>query len=247
MFPRDDHAALSRAHFRRLRQYYRSAGWPCLDNLEVDLLAAGMIIRVTDGTGRESMLVTDKGITALHRYVNGNRRMRDAHEALVARVAASLAREGRLAFRGLRLRAQTEGGWALTRPDVYSIRQTNVEAYLEPTVHEIKVNRADLLADLRAPAKRAAYQAVAREFYYVLAENVGDPDEIPGDCGVIIANASAFQVVRPSPRRNVVLRTDHWVALARARCEVVDVEPEQLELGDDPADRETDRPEETAT
>ena len=130
---------------------------------------------------------------------------------------------------------------------MYSIRQTNVEAYLDPTVHEIKVNRADLLADLRTPAKRAAYQAVAREFYYVLAESVGDPDEIPEDCGVIIASPSGLQLSRPSPRRSVVLRTDQWVALARARCEVIDVEPEQMELGGDAGAHRIDRPEETAT
>ena len=31
-------AALTRHHQRRLREVYRSAGWPCHDNLELDLL-----------------------------------------------------------------------------------------------------------------------------------------------------------------------------------------------------------------
>ncbi|WP_373684581.1 hypothetical protein [Ramlibacter montanisoli] len=38
--------ALTRAHGRRLRDIYRSAGWPCQDALEIDLLAAGMLERV---------------------------------------------------------------------------------------------------------------------------------------------------------------------------------------------------------
>ena len=36
-------AAPGRVHARRLRDIYRSAGWPCQDSIEVDLLAAGLI------------------------------------------------------------------------------------------------------------------------------------------------------------------------------------------------------------
>ncbi|MDB5929366.1 MAG: hypothetical protein JWR60_1073, partial [Polaromonas sp.] len=32
--------ALGRSHARRLREIYRSAGWPCQDMLEIELLAA---------------------------------------------------------------------------------------------------------------------------------------------------------------------------------------------------------------
>jgi hypothetical protein len=241
MLPCNGDPRWSRAHLRRLRQYWRSAGWPCLDNVEVDLLAAGLVRRSIDAAGRDSIQVTDAGVAALHQYLSGNRRRRDPHEALVEHVARSLVREGRLVYRGLRLRAQCDGRWAVTRPDVYSIRPTHVEAYLDPTVHEIKVRRADLLADLRTPTKRAAYQAVAREFYYVIADGVGDPAEIPEDCGVIVAAGDELHVVRPSDRRDVTWHTHQWVALARARCEVVDVEPEQLELGARPDDFRIDR------
>ena len=37
---------LGRTHARRLREIYRSAGWPCQDMLEIELLAAGMLERV---------------------------------------------------------------------------------------------------------------------------------------------------------------------------------------------------------
>jgi hypothetical protein len=49
----------------------------------------------------------------------------------------------------------------MAMPDVYSIRHTTVEDYVEPVAHEIKVRRADLLADLRAAHKRAAYLGMA--------------------------------------------------------------------------------------
>lgn len=34
---------LGRAHAKRLREVYRSAGWPCQDLLEIELLAAGLL------------------------------------------------------------------------------------------------------------------------------------------------------------------------------------------------------------
>lgn len=49
----------------------------------------------------------------------------------------------------------------MARPDVFSVRHTSVEAYLQPVMHEIKVCRADLLSDLRHAVKREAYQAPA--------------------------------------------------------------------------------------
>ena len=52
-------AELGAAHKRRLRETWRSAGWPCHDLLELDLLAAGLLSRHWDGDGRETLRVTD--------------------------------------------------------------------------------------------------------------------------------------------------------------------------------------------
>jgi hypothetical protein len=41
----------------------------------------------------------------------------------------------------------------MAMPDVYSVRHTTVASYLQPVVHEIKVRRADLLADLKRPSR----------------------------------------------------------------------------------------------
>ena len=53
---------LKRAHLRRLREIYRSAGWPCQDLLEVELLAAGQVERRVSAQGHETLRVTDAGI-----------------------------------------------------------------------------------------------------------------------------------------------------------------------------------------
>src|SRR5207237_7852960 len=156
------------------------------------------------------------GLAVLAETLQRNRAVRDAHEALVERVAREMTRAGRIAWRGLGLRAKLGDDWTMAMPDVFSIRHTSVEDYLEPVVHEIKVRRADLLADLKREAKRAAYLQLAGECWYVIREGIAQPDEIPPDCGVLIAGAAALDVARPAPRRALRLPFASWMALARA-------------------------------
>jgi hypothetical protein len=210
--------ALSTAHRRRLRAMWRSAGWPFQDMLEAELLAAGLLERQRDAAGHETLRVTDAGVAVLAQTLQRNRAARSAHEALVERVAREMQRAGRIVWRGLSLRAPlpADGGWAVAMPDVFSIRHTTVEAYLEPVVHEIKVRRADLLADLRLKAKRAAYLALSGECWYVLREGIAQPEEIPPECGVLIASDAGLQVARPAPKRPVQMGFGLWMALARA-------------------------------
>ena len=223
---------LSRHHHQRLREVYRSSGWPCLDMLEVELLAGGLLERRIDTQGHETLRVTDAGLTQLAQAHVGNKAARSAHEALVERVCREMGRAGRLVWRGLSLRAQvpvleapadfleaseitrevdpviaretvhgvvskvasnatSDKAWAIACPDVFSIRNTSVEAYLEPIVHEIKVSRADLLGDLKKPNKRAAYLGLGGECWYVLGQTakgkpIAQPDEIPLECGVML-------------------------------------------------------------
>lgn len=221
----------SRAHLRRLRQYFRSAGWPCHDNLEVDLLVAGLVERSSPDTGGvQAIRVTEAGIAALSGYRQQNQRALDSHDALVTRIARRLIDEGRVVFRGVSLRARVEPGWKPVRPDVFSIRNTSHDACLAPFVHEIKVSRADLLTDLRNAGKRAGYQALSQQFYYVLAAGVAEPGEIPEDCGVIVAEPDRLRLLRASPVRDVRLLTLHWLQLAKSRAEYGAENDRQLEL-----------------
>jgi hypothetical protein len=210
----------SAAHQRRLREVWRSAGWPCQDLIEIELLAAGLLERVRHPSGHETLRVTDAGVAALAATLARNRARRDAHEVLVERVAREMTRAGRIAWRGLSLRARVpegeDGAWVMAMPDVFSIRQTTVEAYLEPVVHEVKVRRADLLADLKREAKRAAYRQIGGECWYVLREGIAHVDEIPSECGVMIAGDTTLEVARPAPKRAMRLPFPTWMALARA-------------------------------
>lgn len=211
-------------HARRLRAIWRSAGWPCQDMIEVELLAAGCLERQRAASGHETLRVTDSGVRLLAQTLQRNRSLHDAHENLVRRVADDMLRAGRLTWCRLSLRAKpaVDGPWVMAMPDVYSIRNSTVEAYLAPTVHEIKVNRADLLSDLRKPAKRDAYLQISSECWYVLAEGIAEPEEIPPEFGVLIAKRelaghdARLDVARPASRRAVSMAVATWMALARA-------------------------------
>lgn len=220
--------ALGKAHARRLREIYRSAGWPCQDPLEIELLAAGMLDRVRTGDGHESLRVSEAGVHLLAQTLQRNRAAMSAHEALVERVAQEMGRAGRIAWRGLSLRAQVPCDdadkplrWCMARPDVFSIRNTSVEEYAEPLVHEVKVRRADLLSDLKLQAKRASYCDLG-ECWYVLGSDargrcIAAPDEVPPECGVLVLEGNRLQVARPAPRRaRRALPFGIWMALAKA-------------------------------
>ncbi len=279
--------SLPQAWRRRLRAVWRSAGWPCRDTVELELLAAGLLERLLDEQGRETVRLSDAGVRALAGAVAARRRAQSAHEALVTRIAREMQRDGRLVWCGLGLRAHCAWGlaflphisegdspkvdvgstglfdiepdpgariadvaprgddgpvvaraapqWVMAVPDVYSIRHTTREAWVEPIVHEIKVSRADLLSDLRQPRKGAAYLALSSQCWYVLAEGIGQADEIPPAFGVMVASAracatdaasaggfdGALQVLRPAPRRAHRIDFATWMVLARATPEPV--------------------------
>ena len=220
-------------HRRRLRDVYRSAGWPCLDALEIELLVAGLLERVRSATGHDTLRVTDAGIRVLAETQQRNRARRDPHEALVERVAREMTRAGRLAWQGLALRTQVDETWVMSMPDVFSVRHTTVEAYLEPIVHEIKVQRSDLLSDLHSAAKRAAYLQLSSACWYVIREGIARPDEIPPECGVLVATDTTLDVARPAPKRAIQMPFGLWMALARATpLEGWRLEDAQAHLGD---------------
>lgn len=239
---------LGKPHARRLREIYRSAGWPCQDALEIDLLAAGLLQRVQATSGHETLRVTDAGVRWMAQTLARNRAALSAHEALVEQVALEMCRGGRLAWRNLSLRAQVPTGdatkpqrWCIARPDVFSIRHTSVEAYVEPIVHEVKVRRADLLGDLRQEAKRGAYLDLGA-CWYVLGSDargrpIADPTEVPAECGVMVLERGRLKVARAAPRpARGALPFGVWMALAKATPVAGLDEDTQGLLGEDGTD-----------
>ena len=219
--------ALKRAHARRLRDVYRSAGWPCQDLVELELLAAGLLEHVVEPSGHTIVRLTSAGVQHVAQSAQQNRQAMSAHDNLVERVARTMQREGRVVWTALNLRARVtdpngDGGWKWCMPDVFSIRNSSVESYLEPVVHEIKVNRADLLGDLKRPEKRQAYLDVGGQCWYVLGLNakgkpIGSAEEVPAECGVMVTGDTGIEVLRPAPKRpSPRLPFAVWMALAKS-------------------------------
>ena len=221
-------AAITRFHTKRLREVYRSAGWPFQDTVEIELIAAGLLEQTSEPTGHDKVRVTPKGIAYLAQSIQKNRQNRSAHELLVDRIAQTMVRDGRIVWTSLSLRArlpsepETPNRWKICKPDVFSIRHTSVASYLEPIVHEIKVSRADLLGDLKSKDKRDCYLDVGGQCWYVLGcdtkgRPIGQEDDVPPECGVMIAEPDRLHVVRNAVKRSArELPFAIWMALAKA-------------------------------
>ncbi|MBX9792782.1 MAG: hypothetical protein K2Y02_00640 [Burkholderiaceae bacterium] len=257
-----------RMHLTRLMAIWRSAGWPCRDAVELDLVAAGWATIVGDAGGHETIRLTDAGIRLLADSRQRNQRSLSVHDQLAGRVAAHLKDAGRLVWRELSLRArittddptiasaalmtdealwtddqsisqpppQGNASWRMARPDVFSVRRTTVEDYLQPMVHEVKVSRADLLSDLRHSAKRESYQWLSCETYFVLPAGVAEPQEIPEAFGVWLLNGSiddgALELARPARHLTCKLPFAVWMALAKAAPVSLGGEDRQGDLGE---------------
>lgn len=264
---------LTRIHKTRLMQIWRSAGWPCQDGIEIDLLAAQLIRLQAAPDGRESLKLTELGIQLLAEARQGNVRALSAHDRLAQKFAEQLLASGRIVWRELALRAQVEDQplpaavpppaaasaaapaaaqlwqealpepepaaakvWRMARPDLFSVRHTSVEAYLQPMVHEIKFSRADLLSDLRHAAKRQAYEWLCSEAYYVFPAAVARPNEIPDQFGIWVLQGGledgSFELIRPARHTPCRLPFAVWLALAKATPLRSEAEGPQAALGD---------------
>lgn len=263
----------TRQHRTRLMHIWRSAGWPCRDPLEIDLLAADLVRLRTDTHGRDTLHLTESGLQALADARRRNQRAASAHDRLADRLSTQLQRDGRIVWRELSLRALIEAGaptqpgparegppeqsaslpavhephprlwgavaggtegaedlaaraprpehhWRMARPDIFSVRNTTVEAYLHPVVHEVKVSRADLLSDLRHEAKRQAYQWLSCECHYVFPAGIAEPAEVPEAFGVWLLHGDAdtgrLELARPARHTPRTLPFAVWMALAKA-------------------------------
>ena len=269
-----------------------TAGWPCRDGIEIDLLAARLVALQATADGSETLQLTDAGIAYLADARQRGLRALSGHDRLAQRFAEQhLLAGGRIVWRELSLRApilsepaavlvastvateaaanldavpsalpalpamaalwdedptQDDGtpavasrparqSWRMARPDLFSVRNTSVEAYLQPMVHEIKFSRADLLSDLRHAAKRQAYEWLCESCYYVFPARIAKPEEIPPQFGVWVLHGEVddghFELLRPARHAVCKLPFAVWMALCKAAPLRSQTETAQTRLG----------------
>ena len=68
-------------------QIWRSAGWPCRDGIEIDLLAARLVVLQPGADGCETLQLTEAGIAYLAEARQSGLRALSSHDRLAQRFA----------------------------------------------------------------------------------------------------------------------------------------------------------------
>ncbi len=104
-----------------------------------------------------------------------------------------------------------DGGWIFLtefaiegrRIDAYALGLWIATRYLS-IGYEIKVNRGDLLSELKNPEKRAVAMKHCHQFYFVTTKGLAHHTEFPEDCGLIeIWKNKSRHVVIDAPVRDI--------------------------------------------
>lgn len=199
-----------RWYFERRRGYKVSAQF---DAIDLDLLRVGAINYLMGDNNLRSdyAVITRVGIQLLACERERNRRNRQPHNVLAHKLGGYLRGRDRLVWENVEFKIAS-GLYA--RPDVFSVVATHTEKRLAPMVHEVKISRADFLADVANKAKREAYSKIATCVYYAMPEGIAEPGEIPDGCGMLVQRDDETWVVRKRARRNdVKLSAWHYMNL----------------------------------
>ena len=208
---------LTKKHYARLRQYWLagSNGMSSFgDGIVLDLTAAGYLEMRSSGS-RLGLAITDTGIAELQAESEREKARRRPHHDLASRLSNWLRDQGRITWENIELLVpKDEGGKQAVRPDVFSLAATYNEARINPCVHEVKVSRADFLADVARPEKRAGYAKLAEVLYYAAPAGLIAAAEVPDGCGLVVeVSEGMFKVEKRAKKRKVGLTTHHFMNL----------------------------------
>jgi hypothetical protein len=86
---------------------------------------------------------------------------------------------------------------------------------------EIKVSRSDFLSEIANPDKRQQAIALSNEFYFVVPDGLVQVEEIPEECGLMVAKESSLRIAKRSDINKEPLLNWHFMAsIARRSGEV---------------------------
>lgn len=225
-------AEMTRAHFSRLRFYWANQrSQPSIQGgaVDLDLQRLGLTRLTSSG---DSYVATELGAAALAEQSVRERSRRSPHHELGGRLAQWLQGQRRLTWEGVEFRARVPAVYEraaamglevpepsgalflLPRPDVYSVVQTFYPERISPLVHEVKVSRADFLADVAKPLKRLAYACIADAVHYVMPAGLVEPHEVPANCGLIVEVAPGeFKTLVRAKKQRVAMTPENFMNL----------------------------------
>ena len=161
------------------------------------------------------LMITGAGIAELQAEFEREKTRRRPHHDMASRLSGWLREQCRVTWENIELMVpRAAGGRQAVRPDVFSLARTYDEQRINPCVHEVKVSRADFLADLARPEKRAAYAQLAEVVYYAAPEGVIRVAEVPDGFGLLEeVDYGVFQVLKRPKKRRVELTTHQFMNL----------------------------------
>lgn len=115
------------------------------------------------------------------------------HDALASDLARKLRNDGKV---WTWLNA-TIGAWSGPRPDIMAFPRYRYDV---PKIHayEIKVQRSDLLCDLRTEKWRK-YQEHCQTVTFAMPHGLATKDEIPAECGIMFRTGRGWRTERRAP------------------------------------------------
>lgn len=210
-------STLTRKHYARLRWYFRAPDGAAslADNDDLDLAALSLIERKEAYGGTVYFRITQKGQEVLAEENSREIERRSPHHELAQRLAEWLREQGRITWENIELHIELEsGGRQAIRPDVFSLVTTLNPEKINPVVHEVKVSRADFLADIAKPEKRAGYAKIAEVVYYVAPVGIIHLSELPKECGLIIEyELGKFKIAAKAKRTKTKLSERQFMKL----------------------------------
>lgn len=210
---------LTRKHYSRLRFYWQGRSQGAhgqMDAIDLDLAAAELIVRKeTQVGGIPYYAVTLTGEKELAAEKGREIERRKPHHDLAARLAAWLREQGRVTWENIELRVPgVDGARQAIRPDVFSLVATYNEKRLNPCVHEVKISRADFLADVARTEKRTGYSKIAEVVYYAAPQGMINVGEVPAECGLLVeVSTGQFEVLKRPKKRKVELTVHNFMNL----------------------------------
>jgi hypothetical protein len=199
---------LTARHLRVLRNVWsrgRAVALAELGGVELDLIAAGLLEQVHGGGYGPSVRATDKAVAVLAAHRQKVRAGQQPHHDLAGRLAHHLQTKGFLTWSNVEFahpnRRASAVDWGTVRPDVFACWPSLQVRSAKPAIYEVKVSRADFLADVAKPLKRKAYADLAQAVYYCCPDGMIAPAEVPDGFGLLCEVSQGQFALRRKARR----------------------------------------------
>jgi hypothetical protein len=164
---------------------------------------AGWLARIDPDTGRARMVLLEAGRRIVE--LLGPEDFKDRTRPKAELLSMDLV------FGALRDRWHREDGWVWfqefspgvngRRVDALAINRWGNRRGYERMAFEVKRTRGDFLGELRQPEKRQEAGQVADRFWFVTPAGMVQPEEVPGDCGLIWVDRDGhISIKRKAPK-----------------------------------------------